>query len=152
MMDRARIVGVNHMGISVSDMDRAIRFFHEVLGATVTEPHLYDDDKIRRANGIAGARIIICHAVLGDHAFELLQYVSPDGRRVSDLRPCDAGHIHLALTVEGIEEIAERMRTAGFEPVGPVQHGLGGQGLSAIYTYGFDGLVVELIEYGGAGT
>ena len=144
----SEIVGVNHTGVSVSDMDRTIRFFRDVLGATVTEPHLHDDDKIRRANGVAGSRMYICQAVLAGHVFELLQYVSPDGRRTSDLSPCDAGHIHIALTVTGIDAVVERMRHAGFKPVGPVQRGLGNMDLSAIYTCGFDGLVIELIDYG----
>lgn len=147
-MDGYRIETPDHMGISVSDMDRAIRFFGGVLGARMTEPHLYDDPKIGRTSGVAGAKLTICMAYLAGYSFELLQYHYPDGRRVSDLRPCDAGHIHLALKVQGIEALVARMEQEGFAPAGPVQHGLGGQGLSAIYLYGFDGLVVELIEHG----
>lgn len=145
-MAEPRIERCDHIGISVSDMDRAVRFFGGALGARMTEPHFYDDPKIGRASGVAGAKLTICMAYLGDYSFELLQYHTPDDRRASDLRPCDAGHIHLALKVEGIETLVERMRREGFEPAGPVQHGLGGSGLAATYCYGFDGLVVELIE------
>lgn len=144
-MAEPRIQRCDHIGISVSDMDRAIRFFGG-LGARVTEPQLYDDPKIGRASGVHGAVLTICMAYLGDYSFELLQYHTPDDRRTSDLRPCDAGHIHLALKVDGIEELVTRMQREGFEPAGPVQYGLGGSGLAATYCYGFDGLVVELIE------
>jgi catechol 2,3-dioxygenase-like lactoylglutathione lyase family enzyme len=145
-MGEPKIQRCDHIGISVSDMDRAIRFFGAALGARVTEPHRYEDPKIGRASGVLGAQLTICMAYLGDYSFELLQYHTPDDRRASDLRPCDAGHIHLALKVEGIEELVARMQREGFEPAGPVQYGLGGSGLAATYLYGFDGLVVELIE------
>lgn len=147
-MPASVIRGVDHIGITVSDMDRAIRLFRDGLGAQVTEPHLYDDPKIARAIGLEGVKNLICQADLGGRRFELLQYVSPAGRPAPELKPCDSGQMHIALEVDGIDEAVERLRQAGFEPAGPVQHGLGGASLSAIYCYGFDGLVLELIDYG----
>ena len=138
---------IDHIGISVSDMDRAIRFFRDVLRAQVTPPQLYDDPKIGTIVGIPGVRNIICQASVGDRRFELLQYVEPQGRQAQDHRPCDPGHLHIALAVDDIEAVVARMRTHGFEPASPVQHGVGGSGLAAVYAYGFDGLVFELIEY-----
>lgn len=143
----AIVADLDHIGVSVSDMDRAIRFFREGLGAQVTEPHLYDDPRIGAVVGIPGVRNIICQAILGNKRFELLQYVEPEGRQAPDHRPCDPGHMHIALKVEGIDGVVERLRSHGFEPAGPVQHGVGGSGLAACYCYGFDGLVLELIEY-----
>jgi catechol 2,3-dioxygenase-like lactoylglutathione lyase family enzyme len=150
-MAESRVVGVNHMGICVADMDRAVRLFRDVLGAAVTEPLEYHGGHLERATGVPGAASIICHATLGGQVFELLQYLSPGGRRTSDLRPCDAGHIHLALTVEGIDDMVDRFNAAGFVPAGPVERSVGSIGLDAIYTYGFDGLVIELIQYDRAG-
>jgi len=144
-------VMVDHVGISVSDMQRAIRFFREGLGASVTEPHLHDDPRIGATVGIPGSRSIICQAAIGDRRFELLQYVAPVGRQAEGHRPCDPGHMHVALRVTDIEAVISRMREHGFEPAGPTQHGLGGAGVSASYCYGFDGLVFELIECPSAG-
>jgi len=141
------IRAVDHIGISVSNMDRAIRFFREGLGAQVTEPHLHDDPRIGTIVGIPGLQNIICQASLGRQRFELLQYVVPQGRQAENHRPCDPGHIHIALAVEDIAGVIDRLGDYGFEPAGPVQHGVGGSGLAASYCYGFDGLVIELIEY-----
>lgn len=138
---------IDHIGISVSDMDRTIRFFRDVLGAEVTEPHLYDDPRIGTIVGIPGLRNIICQASVGGKRFELLQYVAPQGRQAEGYRPCDPGHMHIALAVEDIEGVIQRMREHGFEPANPVQRGIGAVGLAASYCYGFDGLVFELIEY-----
>lgn len=141
------IVDIDHIGVSVSDMDQAIRFFGDCLGADVTEPHLYDDPKIGTVVGIDGVRNIICQASLGGKRFELLQYVDPQGKQAAGHRPCDPGHMHIALTVQDIEGVIARMREHGFKPANEVQRGVGGAGLAACYCYGFDGLVVELIEY-----
>ena len=144
-------VDIDHIGVSVSDMDRAIRFFRDGLGGTVTEPHLYDDPKIGAIVGIPGLRNIICQAFVGGKYFELLQYVEPVGSQARNHRPCDPGHLHIALKVQDIEATIARLREHGFEPANPVQRNVGGSGLAACYCYGFDGLVVELIEYPKAG-
>ncbi|MEJ5979515.1 VOC family protein [Novosphingobium sp. PS1R-30] len=141
------VCDIDHIGISVSDMTRAIAFFRDVLGAQVTEPHLYDDPRIGTVVGLPGLRNVICQASVGGKRFELLQYVAPEGRQADNHRPCDPGHMHVALAVEDIEAFIARMKLHGFEPANPVQRGMGGHGLSAAYCYGFDGLVFELIEY-----
>jgi catechol 2,3-dioxygenase-like lactoylglutathione lyase family enzyme len=145
------VTDIDHIGISVSDMDRTISFFRDVLGAEVSQPHLYDDPKIGRVVGIPGLRNVICQAVVENKRFELLQYVEPLGHQAQDHRPCDPGHLHIALAVDDIEAVIERMRQHGFERAGPVQRGMGAGGLAAAYCYGFDGLVFELIEYSKAG-
>jgi catechol 2,3-dioxygenase-like lactoylglutathione lyase family enzyme len=140
-----RVIDVDHIGVSVSDMDRAIRFF-EALGASVTPPYLYDDPKIGKIVGIEGVRNKICLASLHGKHFELLEYVEPVGRQAQNHRPCDPGHLHIALRVEDIEAMTDQMREHGFEPANEVQHNPCGSQRSANYCFGFDGLVVELIE------
>ncbi len=140
-----KIIDVDHIGISVSDMQRAVRFFR-ALGAEVTQDYLYDDPKIGRIVGIEGVKNRICLATLHGKNFELLQYVEPVGRQAENHRVCDPGHMHIALLVEDIEGMTDHMRAQGFEPANPVQHNPTGSNRSANYCYGFDGLVVELIE------
>lgn len=139
------IAACDHIGITVSDMDRAIRFFRDVLGARIGEPRYYDDPAIGKVNGFPGALMTIGHAFVGGYSFELLQYHTPDDRRSSDLRPCDSGHIHLALKVHGIEALVARMEREGFVATGPVQR-VGARGLAASYLCGFDRFVIELLE------
>jgi catechol 2,3-dioxygenase-like lactoylglutathione lyase family enzyme len=139
------VLGVGHTGITVSDLERASGFFRDVLGATVTEPVSYASPVFARITGVDGASIRIVYADLPGHRIELLEYVKPDDRKTSCLRPCDSGHMHLCLLVEDIEHHAERFRAAGFAPVGPVQETRKG-GTKAVYTIGFDNLVIELMQ------
>lgn len=143
------VVGVAHTGITVSDMNRALAFFEMVLGGRVTDPVLCTDSLFERVTGVAGAQIMIAYVELPGHTLELLEYVRPEDRKTSDLRPCDPGHLHLSLYVEGIADLVTRMAEAGFRPVGPIQHSRDGDAeFDVIYTYGFDGLVIELMDFG----
>lgn len=150
-MSAGSVVGVAHTGITVSDLDRAIVFFRDVLGGQITEPVFYDDPMFERITGVERANIKIAYVDLPGHKLELLQYTSPDARANSSLRPCDSGHLHLSLIVEGINALAQRMAAAGFEPVGPIQTVEGDGGFDVIYTYGFDSLVIELMDFSKAG-
>jgi predicted enzyme related to lactoylglutathione lyase len=146
-MSVGKVVGVAHTGITVTDLDRAMSFFHDVLGGQVTAPVLYEDSVFERITGVEQANIKIAYIDLPGHKLELLQYMKPAERRVSQLRPCDGGHLHLSLVVEGIDELVQRMSAAGFAPVGPIQKVDVGGGFRVIYTYGFDGLVIELMDF-----
>jgi catechol 2,3-dioxygenase-like lactoylglutathione lyase family enzyme len=146
-MNSGKVVGVAHTGITTSDLDRSIRFFRDVLGMPVSEPALYDDPVMGKITGVPEATIRIAYVDLPGHQLELLQYVRPLQRSHSDLRPCDSGHLHLSLKVEGIDEVSGRMSQAGFKPAGPIQQVEDAGGFRVIYTYGFDGLVIELMDF-----
>jgi catechol 2,3-dioxygenase-like lactoylglutathione lyase family enzyme len=146
-MNSGKVLGVAHTGITTSDLDRSIRFFRDVLGMPVSEPALYDDPVMAKITGVPEAAIRIAYVDLPGHKLELLQYVRPLQRRHSDLRPCDSGHLHLSLKVEGIDEVAGRMSQAGFKLAGPIQQVEDAGGFRVIYTYGFDGLVIELMDF-----
>jgi catechol 2,3-dioxygenase-like lactoylglutathione lyase family enzyme len=146
-MNEGNVVGVAHTGITTSDLDRCIGFFRDILGMPVTEPVLYDDPIMGRITGIPEAVIRIAYVDLPGHRLELLQYLRPLQRRVSDLRPCDSGHLHLSLMVEGIDSLSRRMAKVGFELTGPIQRVEDAGGFRVIYTYGFDGLVIELMDF-----
>ena len=149
MIDYA-VESFDHVGITVSDMDRAMRFFGDVLGARTMPARYYDDPIIGRVSGMTDAKLSIGHAFLGGYSFELLHYHYPDDRRRPTLRPCDDGHIHLALNVRGIDALAARMDEEGFRAAGPIQRGVGAKGIAAIYMCGFDNLIVELLDAGAA--
>jgi catechol 2,3-dioxygenase-like lactoylglutathione lyase family enzyme len=146
-MNSGKVLGVAHTGITTSDLDRSIRFFRDVLGMPVSEPALYDDPVMAKITGVPEAAIRIAYVDLPGHKLELLQYVRPQQRSHSDLRPCDSGHLHLSLKVEGIDEVAGRMSQAGFKLAGPIQQVEDAGGFRVIYTDGFDGLVIGLMDF-----
>jgi len=143
-----QVLGVAHTGITTSDMQRSVHFFRDILGLPVTEPILYTDRIFERVTGIRDANIRIAFVDLPGHKLELLEYVRPEQRKMSTLRSCDSGHLHLSFLVNGIEDLVQRMREGGFEPVGPIQQAEAeGTRFKVIYTIGADNLVIELMDF-----
>jgi catechol 2,3-dioxygenase-like lactoylglutathione lyase family enzyme len=142
-----QVRSTGHTGVTVSDLDRSIAFYRDVLGCEVSAPVRAEGAFFEAITGVPGCRIDIAFARLPGHVIELLCYRHPAGR-ASSLRPCDPGFVHVCLKVADLEQAVERVRGAGLTPVGPVQQAAEGplRGLKCVYVRDPDGVVLELIE------
>ncbi|HTW38466.1 MAG TPA: VOC family protein [Steroidobacteraceae bacterium] len=147
-MASIRVSSIGHTGITVSDLDRSIHFYREVLGFAVSAPVHCTGEMFERVTGVPGAEIDVSFVRAPGHVIELLCYRKPEGRVRSTLRSCDPGFWHLALKVSDIERVVQSVWRAGFEPLSPVQ-GVGEgplAGLKVVYVRDPDGVVLELLE------
>ncbi|MQA85505.1 MAG: bleomycin resistance protein [Streptosporangiales bacterium] len=145
---RLPILSVGHTGITVSDLDRSVAFYRDVMGFPVTETIRLGGELVAQVTGLPEAEIDIVFVTAPGHTIELLSYVKPEDRARSTLRPCDPGFFHLCFMVDDIDRVVETVGAAGFEPAGPVptvQHGPK-KGRRAIYTRDPDGVVLEFME------
>ena len=137
---------VNHVGLTVGDLDAAEAFFCDMLGFRRSERVLQFGEAVDRITGVAGARIRMSFVRHGDFVVELMEYEEPAGRRAFDLRPCDVGHPHIALEVPDIHAAYAAVQAAGYTavsepqmvPYGPRRGGFN------IYVRGPDRIIVEL--------
>jgi catechol 2,3-dioxygenase-like lactoylglutathione lyase family enzyme len=134
------VTTVSHVGITVSDINRAVALFRNVLGGTATEPRAFPGSS-SDITGVPHADIIISIATLAERRFELVQYVRPKGAS-SRLRPPNPGHVHIALGVSDLPAMVDRLRAAGFTGSVPNKYPDGRP--RPVYLYGFDGLTFEL--------
>jgi len=141
-----KILNTNHTGMTVLDIDRTIAFFRDVLGFPVTEKTSHSCPLTEQITGVEGAAMDIAFVDLPGHKIELLQYHSPDDRKVSDLRACDAGFMHLALEVDDVDACLAAIRAGGFEALNPPASPSAGprKGGKVVYTRNLDGIVLEL--------
>jgi catechol 2,3-dioxygenase-like lactoylglutathione lyase family enzyme len=144
-----RVTAVGHTGITVSDLDRAVGYFRDVLGLAVSAPVVCRGELFEQVTGVPGCVIEICYVSAPGHTIELLCYSNPPDKASSVLRPCDNGHLHLCFEVDDIAAVIAAGRHYGFEPVNPVQMIRDGprQDTKVIYTKGPDNLIVELMEH-----
>src|SRR5438874_6890099 len=92
------IIAADHTGITVSDLERSLAFWRDVLGFEISHTAHQTGDLAKEITGVAGAEIKL--AVLktsGGHKIELLEYFASPDRKHADVRPCDVGHVHFAL-------------------------------------------------------
>ncbi|RBM06237.1 VOC family protein [Streptomyces sp. PT12] len=117
---------VDHHAFTVPDLDQAIDFFVDVLGAEELYrigPVRDDGDWMARQLGVhprASAHIALLR--LAETNIELFRYTAP-GQRTELPRNSDVGGHHLAIGVRDIDEAAAHLRTVpGVTVLGDVQH------------------------------
>src|SRR5207245_357360 len=102
-----RIISADHTGITVSNLERSLAFWRDVLRFELSHTAHQTCELAKEITGVAGAEIRL--AVLkapGGHKIELLEYLAPPDRKPRvDLKPCDVGHVHVALLVDDLDAI-----------------------------------------------
>src|SRR5438094_6537985 len=100
-----RIISADHTGITVSNLERSLAFWRDVLGFELSHTAHQTGELAKEITGVAGAELKL--AVLrapGGHKIELLEYLAPPDRtKNADLRPCDLGSVQVALTENDLE-------------------------------------------------
>lgn len=142
------VTSVGHTGITVSDLDRAIMFYRDILGLPVSDKVQAAGEFLEKVTGVPGAVVEACFVRAPNHIIELVSYLKPDGRGRSTLRACDAGAIHIALKVKDIAQVVVAIRRGGFETLSPVQILPEGplKGIKVVYARDPDGVVLEILE------
>ena len=105
---------VDAIGITVSDMDRSLRFYQEVLGFK----KLSDQERYGTAwenlFGLFGIRARIVRLQLGDENIELIDYLTAGGRPIpDDARSNDLAFQHIAIVVSDMDSAYKRLRDHG---------------------------------------
>jgi glyoxylase I family protein len=147
-MSAANVLRIGHTGITVSDLDRSMRFYRDLLGFEVSAPVQVSGPLFDHVTGVPGCVIDVAFARGLGQIVELLCYQAPAGRRKSTLRSCDPGFWHLCLKVRNIEQVVRDIRTAGFEPLSDIQTVADPplQGMRVVYVRDPDGVALELIQ------
>jgi catechol 2,3-dioxygenase-like lactoylglutathione lyase family enzyme len=145
--------GVDHVGITVPDIEQATAFFVDVLGCELLyEREPPSDDSPRDRLGVpAGSRIqaVSFLRCANGANIELFEFYSPDQREEFP-RPSDIGIQHLAIYVDDLDAAAEHLHRHGVNLMsGPNQlpGPEAGEGNRFIYARTPWGLTVELISY-----
>jgi catechol 2,3-dioxygenase-like lactoylglutathione lyase family enzyme len=144
------VSSLDHIGLTVGDLDRSIQFYCTVLDCVVRERAVIKGAEVETLTGIPGAVIhtadlnLSCGGML-----ELLQY-SEASRTVLAQRRFDPGHSHIAFTVDDVD--ATRMRALGAGaldcslPVTLNEPGSSWDQARVCYALDPDGRTIEFVE------
>jgi glyoxylase I family protein len=143
------VKGFNHIGMSVADLQRSIRFYCDGLGMRVVSQssfqHGTQDGKYEEILGLPGATGKVALLKLETLQLELFEFSFPAPKRGDPNRPvCDHGITHFGIEVADIQQVYDRLRAAGatfhclpLEFFGKTK---------ATYVRDLDGNVFELLE------
>jgi len=143
------VFAADHTGITVSDLERSLTFWRDVLGFELSHRTHQAGKLASEITGVPGAEISLAVVKAPGHKIELLQYHAPEQRkRGNDVRPCDVGFVHVALTVDDLDTVMERMAASGWQCAGTPQTLTTGPnaGKRVIYVRDPDGTTIELMQ------
>jgi len=90
---------VDHVAISVKDMEKVIAFYRDVIGMEKVFDREFDKP-MATLIGTEGVQVRIVHMKLGDSVVELFDYKHPPGRDpLPNLQQSDYGLIHIGFIV-----------------------------------------------------
>jgi catechol 2,3-dioxygenase-like lactoylglutathione lyase family enzyme len=143
------IIVADHTGITVSNLERSLAFWRDVLGFEFSHTAHQKGELAQEITGVEGAEIKL--AVLrapGGHKIELLEYLAPVDRKRADIRPCDVGSVHVALLVHDLDAVLERIATLDWKAAGKPQRLQSGPnaGKRVVYVRDPDGTTIELMQ------
>ena len=142
------IFGIHHVSVTVSDIDKALPFYVDLLGLKL----LYIRENVggketSRGLGVERAKMRIAVLNAGEDTVELIQYIAPKGRPY-DRRPCDIGNMHIAFKVNDIKKKYDELVKKGVKFNAPPIEIRGGKMKGWLWTYfnDSDGAQLELVE------
>src|ERR1700730_3929319 len=108
------IKGLNHVGISVVDLDRSLQFYRDLLGMAVVVQESFAGELYESILALRGVTGKVALLRLGNMQFELFEFAHPPPRPGDPNHPvCDHGITHFCIEVADIDGEYERLKGAG---------------------------------------
>ena len=149
---RSSIHGVSHIGISVSNIERAKTYYGKGLGF-VGGACLALNNSNRELLGIPAGQDLIGKTQfmqLNGFVIELIELESPPFNQRSEVKKFqDSGFTHLSLRVSGVDELASSLEDLGGTTLKESRTKMADQGLSGelVFCLDPDGNRIELMDF-----
>jgi glyoxylase I family protein len=111
------IIGTHHTSFTVSDMEKSIAFYKDVLGMKVTWDSQKEGIEFKgpiadNVTNCPGTEQRLVMMVVGNCTIELVKY-TPTGKRLVDNKASDTGSAHVCFKTDNIEELYRKLKTNG---------------------------------------
>ena len=145
-----RITGSDHTSFTVSNLQRSLEFYHDLLGFEVIYVRPQITNQYFRAivdfpDGVIKGAMLAMPGT--DHHLELFEYVQPRGTP-ADVRNNNPGSAHIALLVEDLVPMVAALKAKGVQFRSPpiyLDEGPNTGGW-AVYMLDPDGITIELFQ------
>ncbi|MEW6055122.1 MAG: VOC family protein [Bdellovibrionota bacterium] len=139
------ITHIRHVGIVVSDLEKSLKFYRDLLGFTVHKQAEETGSYLDQMLALEGVRVTTVKMKAPDgNLIELLNFAS-HRRSHRSRETCEVGITHFAVTVPDIDDAYQKLRAAGVVFNAPPQRSPDGYA-KVTYCKDPDGSFVELVE------
>ncbi len=142
---------IDHVGITVSNVDRALGFYRDLLGLRVIADSTVTESEVAELLGLDSVQLRIADLDSGDgRIVELIEYLQPKGRRIA-YESYDPATAHVAFTVDDLAAVHARLTNAGAtvvsrRPITISEPGGAFDGAICLYVRDPDGAILELVQ------
>jgi catechol 2,3-dioxygenase-like lactoylglutathione lyase family enzyme len=150
---RSSAWAVESVGITVANLDRAVRFYTEVLSFVEVGATIHDGQALGTLTDLMTASARVAGLRLGEELLELTEYAGPSGRAVPpDSRSNDGWFQHVAVVVSDMGRAYDRLVAHGASAISVAPQRLpdwnpAAGGIEAYYFRDPDGHPLELIQF-----
>jgi len=137
---------IRHFGIVVSDIEKSLHFYRDLLGFRIKIDALEQGDFIDTILGLKNVKVRTIKMFAPDGNFiELLSYQSHKGRKMENKEIFGIGASHVAYTVANLDKEYQRLKEKGVQFIAPPQVSPNKKA-NVAFCYDPDGVPVELVE------
>ncbi|MBA7470643.1 MAG: methylmalonyl-CoA epimerase [Dehalococcoidia bacterium] len=130
------ITRINHIGIAVGSIDQALKLYTEVLGLSLKEIEVVEEQHVRTAI-----------LPVGESKIELLESTDPEGPLARHIEKFGEGIHHLALEVADIEEALSKVTQSGLPLIDEKpRQGVGETRIAFLHPKGTGRVLLELVQ------
>jgi methylmalonyl-CoA/ethylmalonyl-CoA epimerase len=134
------VLGVDHVGIAVPDLDAAVEWYGATLGLVVTHEEVNEEQGVREA-------MLAAPGGIGGAAVQLLAPLRPDSAIGKFLDRSGPGLQQVAYRVADIEETSAALRAKGLRLLyEQPRRGTAGSRINFVHPKDAGGVLVELVE------
>ncbi len=147
------VKAVDAAGFTVSDMDRSVEFFEQVLSFEKISDVEVIGDEYEHLQGVFGLRMRVVRMKLGDEFIELTEYLAPRGRPIPvDSRSHDRWFQHVAIITSDMDRAYQWLRKnkivhASTGPQRLPDWNQNAGGIKAFYFKDPDGHALEILQF-----
>lgn len=147
------VVAVESIGMTVSDMDRAVEFYSTVLSFKKVSDIEVLGSQYEQLQGLFGIRLRVVKLQLGRELLELTEYLTPKGRPIPlDARSNDRWFQHVAIVVSDMDKAYQHLRQYKVQHTSTAPQRLpdtnkAAAGIRAFYFKDPDGHNLEIINF-----
>lgn len=141
------ITNLNHASFTVSNLDKSIAFYRDILGLKLLDISTREVDFSQKVTGIKGANLKIAYLETRNCKVELIEYLCPKGQKIDTLT-CNVGSAHICFNVDNFNQFVATLKKNNVKfageiceiPIGP------NKGRSVLYFEDNDSNTIEIIS------